>query len=173
MLNYGTPPNIHLQRAWNLHGADSFELNLLYEVERDFQIIEEQKLLDSIRDSGEELYNIALFAGAPNKGRKASPELRAKLTERNRKRYADNPELKSQISSKMKEHLNDSTVRTKMSASRAEEAKRESTKSKRSASMTEYYSDKENRKRMSEKLLQFHTNKRDMADNESMNNQRN
>lgn len=70
-LRRGTYHNIHLQRAWNKHGEESFIFEVVEEVKEDGDalLLCEQKYLDRGFASNT-LYNIALDAVAPMRGRK-------------------------------------------------------------------------------------------------------
>lgn len=70
-LNSNSHHNIHLQRAWNKYGEDSFEFSILKKVKSEkFMFLEEKELIETT----ENLYNIAdggsggdLFTNHPNK----------------------------------------------------------------------------------------------------------
>ncbi len=72
--------NPHLQASWNEYGGDSFVISTLEVVDNiDNLLTREQYWIDTLyacdRSKG---YNIALHAGAPMRGRKASEETRQK-----------------------------------------------------------------------------------------------
>lgn len=87
-LNLNSHHNIHLQRAWNKYGKDSFEFSILKKVEsEDLMFLEEVKLIETSKN----LYNIApggsggdLFTNHPNKD-----EYKKNLSISQRKRYKD------------------------------------------------------------------------------------
>jgi group I intron endonuclease len=62
--------NEHLQRAWNLHGADNFVFKSLVVCQPNELRVIEQRLLDKLHPH----YNIALDALAPMSGRRHSTE---------------------------------------------------------------------------------------------------
>ena len=75
-LNEGVHYNQHLQRAWNKYGPEAFFFKVIEHVSDSETLIQrEQFYLDSISPE----FNICPTAGS-QKGRKASPELRAKLS---------------------------------------------------------------------------------------------
>lgn len=69
-LNLGKHPNIHLQRAYDKYGAESFEFRVLEFVEDKTKLLEkEQGWIDWIKPR----YNICVKAGS-NLGRKFAPK---------------------------------------------------------------------------------------------------
>lgn len=68
-LRAGKHQNIHLQRAWNLHGEDAFEFLWICDVPPECLLDIEQQWLDANPDG----YNIAKCAEAFNRGRKYGP----------------------------------------------------------------------------------------------------
>lgn len=93
--------NSHLQASWNIHGRDTFSFDLLEICKKEINILTEaeQHWMDYFKFIGAELYNMCPSAGSclgykhtqetrdkkkgqipPNKGKKASPELKAKLS---------------------------------------------------------------------------------------------
>lgn len=75
-LNDGVHYNQHLQRAWNKYGSEAFFFKVVEHVEdSDVLIQREQFYIDSTSPE----FNICPTAGS-QKGRKAGPELRAKLS---------------------------------------------------------------------------------------------
>lgn len=75
-LNDGVHYNQHLQRAWNKYGPGAFFFKVVEHVEDSDTLIQrEQFYIDSTSPE----FNICPTAGS-QKGRKASPELRAKLS---------------------------------------------------------------------------------------------
>jgi group I intron endonuclease len=74
--------NIKLQNSWNKHGESAFQFTRLAILESYEQVPTEQRLLTSIKDSGEECYNLTFeveLIGAWNKGKKSSEETKQKL----------------------------------------------------------------------------------------------
>ncbi len=75
-LNDGTHHNRHLQRAWSKYGSSEFFFRVVENVTDPSQLVaREQFFIDSLRPD----FNICPTAGS-QKGKKASPELRAKLS---------------------------------------------------------------------------------------------
>ena len=72
--------NIHLQRAWNKYGEDSFVFTVLEEVNTDELLIVEQKHLDALFIQGN-CYNIALNAVASMLGCTHTDDARRKMSE--------------------------------------------------------------------------------------------
>lgn len=64
----------YLQRAWNKHGSDSFEFTIICQCPIPCLLGIEQYWIDRLKPQ----YNMAPFAGAPNRGRRPSPESIAK-----------------------------------------------------------------------------------------------
>lgn len=69
-------PNIHLQRAYDLHGLELFSFVPMIACDPEEALRIEQELLTRLRPH----YNISLQAGAPMRGRKHSHETRQKLS---------------------------------------------------------------------------------------------
>jgi group I intron endonuclease len=76
----------HLQYAWNKYGADAFVIEILEPVMFIEHLLErEQFYLDTLRPYDRTIgFNIALYAGAPMRGRKTSAETLKKLADRSR-----------------------------------------------------------------------------------------
>ncbi len=72
MLSNGTHYNPILQAAWHKYGPDAFAFNILVVLGPSDQLPTEQRLLDYMRQTGEQSYNISHDALAPMKGRRAS-----------------------------------------------------------------------------------------------------
>jgi group I intron endonuclease len=72
--------NEHLQYAWNKYSESAFVFTVLEVTRIDDLLTREQTWIDELgvcdRSKG---YNIALYAGAPMRGRKASEDTKAKL----------------------------------------------------------------------------------------------
>jgi group I intron endonuclease len=75
-LRRGIHCNPRLQFSWNKHGAASFEFKPLLVCAVDNLLMYEQRAIDGLAPE----FNIAIYAGAPMRGRKSSPETRAKLS---------------------------------------------------------------------------------------------
>lgn len=79
-LNRGIHCNCKLQRSWNKYGGEVFRFELLWHVDPELLLMEEQQALNLIRCE----YNISVVAGSPNAGRKLKPlseAHKAKLSE--------------------------------------------------------------------------------------------
>lgn len=85
-LRKGTHHAQHLQRSWNKHGEESFNLEVILECDPEMLIQEEQKELDSGFD-----YNSSPTAGSPL-GFKFSDESRERVRQNRLDRYAADPE---------------------------------------------------------------------------------
>lgn len=77
LLNLGKHINPYLQAAWTKYGFQAFEIKPLLFCSDDNLLFYEQRAMDILKPE----YNIAKFAGAPMRGRTATPETRAKLAE--------------------------------------------------------------------------------------------
>lgn len=144
MLRRGKHHCVRLQRAWDRDGEAAFQFNILVVLEPSEQLSTEQRFLDDLKAAGEDLYNVALSAEAPNLGRKASPETRAKLSAERRRRFAD-PAVRQRLSDTLKGMFADPDVRAKRSKARAEEGRDPEIQRKKSEAMRRYYADPENR----------------------------
>lgn len=90
-------PNIHLQRAWNKYGEENFEFNFELEVCQPYLLFVEQIYLDSNSND----YNFAKVAGASMRGKKHSPETRAKISAaRKGNKFSDETRKKMSIAQK-------------------------------------------------------------------------
>lgn len=89
-LNQDRHHNIHLQRAWNKHGEDSFEFFMLEKVEKSEDLISREQHYIDLHNSVDNKvgYNIAPIAGS-SLGVKHTQETKDKFSERNIKRYKD------------------------------------------------------------------------------------
>jgi len=67
-LRRGQHANIHLQRAWNRDGEDSFIFEILEECSELNLISREQYYLDTVRKT-RQVYNMSLFVDTPLRGR--------------------------------------------------------------------------------------------------------
>lgn len=92
MLKKSTHPNIHLQRAWNKHGSDSFEFRILVTCPQIYLIKLEQWFLDNTKN----LYNIQLKADS-SLGRVLSEETKKKIGAKS-KLHIHSDETKEKIS---------------------------------------------------------------------------
>lgn len=79
-LNRGKHSNLHLQRAWNLYGSDSFKFEIIEECDDSEVGSIEQRYLDEFVGRPD-CYNILRFAYAPGRGRHPSKEHREKLSQ--------------------------------------------------------------------------------------------
>ena len=129
-LNRNVHVNIHLQRAWNIYGENSFEFNVVEEVDVitiENLAVAENKWLDHFRSKGIALFNIC-EAGGSTLGYKFSPELRKSraawrigkpLREKTKQLIRDalkGKPLPLQTRLKMKESANSSETRQKKAA---------------------------------------------------------
>jgi len=77
-LRAGRHVNRHLQRAFEKRGEAAFILTILEECAQDGLLEREQWWLDTAREKGE-IYNVAVDATAPTRGRKLSKEHKRKI----------------------------------------------------------------------------------------------
>lgn len=75
-LRRGIHVNPRLQASWNKYGPASFEFKPLLFCDIDKLLLYEQIAIEGLKPE----FNIAIYAGAPMRGRKASLETRAKLS---------------------------------------------------------------------------------------------
>jgi group I intron endonuclease len=88
-LRKGDHTNAHLQYAYNLYGSSVFVFVVLEHASRiDDLLVKEQHYIDLLKPE----YNIALFAGAPTRGRKLSPEAIARGVITRKARREQDPE---------------------------------------------------------------------------------
>lgn len=78
-LKLGKHHSKHLQRAWNLHGEESFEFEVIEEVEKELLIQREQYWIDLLSAYGENGYNTNPKAGS-SLGVVRSRETREKIS---------------------------------------------------------------------------------------------
>lgn len=84
-LQKGSHVNPHLQLSWNKYGEKAFVFDVLeYLDDSDKLIKTEQLWMDKYRKEGKELYNIALAADNPMRGRAHSEETKRKIGDGNR-----------------------------------------------------------------------------------------
>lgn len=76
MLRGDRHPNINLQASFNKYGADKFICEHIIYCSEDNLLLYEQIAIDGIKPE----FNVALVAGAPNKGRVFSQEVRDKIS---------------------------------------------------------------------------------------------
>jgi group I intron endonuclease len=81
-LRGGYHENQYLQRAWSKYGEEVFEFKILAVLQEEDKLPTEQRLLDRLRADKAPLFNIALNAVAPMKGRRASEATREKMRAR-------------------------------------------------------------------------------------------
>lgn len=79
-LNNKSHRNIHLQRAWNKHGEQSFIIEVVELVMTSILLEREQYWLDKLKPFGKNGFNIAQNAERPTLGIKLSNEHRAKIS---------------------------------------------------------------------------------------------
>ena len=81
-LRHGAHYNPHFQRSWSRYGEEAFEFMVLEYVDNLEELTKvEQFWMDKYREEGRELYNIALAADCPMRGRSFSKEHRHKISE--------------------------------------------------------------------------------------------
>jgi group I intron endonuclease len=98
MLRNGKHHSIHLQRAWDRDGEASFEFAMAIALENpDECLIQEQILLDSMKDSGLKVYNVATKTDCSALGRKWSEETRSKLKDQRASQW-DDPKKRAKMS---------------------------------------------------------------------------
>jgi group I intron endonuclease len=95
---------VYLENAWNLYGPDAFEFSIIEECSNDKLNEREQHYFDLY--GKEKLFNIALCAEAPGRGRKVSEETKQKLRELNTGK--NNPNYGKKISEEHKKILSES-----------------------------------------------------------------
>jgi len=78
-LRTGQHNNGYLQCAWDKYGSKAFRFSIVEEVEIERLLKREQYWLDQLAADGTRLYNIAIDALAPMRGRRHSAESRRKL----------------------------------------------------------------------------------------------
>lgn len=135
-LNAGRHSNSKLQRAWDKYGADAFVFSVLETVPDVARLLQrEQEWLD-IFECVLVGYNIALVAGSPTRGLKASEETKAKMSAAMKGRPGVSPsaETRDKLSAKLKGRKLSDETRAKMSASRMGRKFSEESKAKMSAS---------------------------------------
>ena len=109
LLTLGVHFNIHLQRAWQKYGKESFTFWIVEKVQDKKQLIKrEQFYLDLFGEYTFGLYNICLFAGSPL-GFKHSEEAKRKISKSNEGKhgardYKHSEETKLSISQSLKGH---------------------------------------------------------------------
>ena len=100
-LRKGTHCNLHLQSSWNKYDEGAFEFGVLEYVDNlDNLYSAEQFWMDKYREAGMELYNIALAADCPMRGRKHTEETKQGLREIY---YSISPEVQAERSRKISE----------------------------------------------------------------------
>jgi len=82
MLKNNNHDNIHLQRAWNKYGGDSFEFKIVEYIEPAKLIGEEQKYLDDAKLNKNAVYNRTFIAG------------KIEMTEETRKKIGDKAKIR-------------------------------------------------------------------------------
>jgi group I intron endonuclease len=105
-LNNNTHKNRHLQAAWNKYGSKVFKFKTLEYCDIDQLDIREQHHIDIYKLRGM-AYNIAGDVRVPNRGIVTSPETRRKLSEANKRHFANTPEgdeARRKLSESLKRH---------------------------------------------------------------------
>ena len=90
-------PNPDLQNSWNYYGEEAFEFIIILICDKHNCLFYEQLFLDKYWDGGVKCFNIAKDATAPMKGKKASPETKAKMS-KSQKGRKHTQETKDKIS---------------------------------------------------------------------------
>lgn len=122
-LRKGVHCNPHLQNAWNKYGEDAFEFGILECLDDIEELIKaEQFWMDAYRGECRELYNIALDALSPFRGRKHTEKTRsimskAKIGNQNALGYRHSEKAKHRISETLMGHPVSEEVRRRMSRS--------------------------------------------------------
>lgn len=111
LLKIGKYPNIALSRAWLKYNGN-LKIEPLLICSRDHLLLYEQLLIDNLHPE----YNMTLFAGSPNKGKKASKETRLKqsLAQKGRVRTIEHKQniSKSKIGKPLSQAHKDSIRKT-------------------------------------------------------------
>ena len=96
-LNGGVHHSVHLQRAWNKYGEESFILHLLEKVDKKGRLQAEQDYLDHRKDNYNESlnYNVLWVAGSCS-GRVFSPESLKKMSDSHKGMIPSPEQLKKQ-----------------------------------------------------------------------------
>jgi group I intron endonuclease len=87
-LNRNKHDNIHLQRAWNKYGKDSFSFSIIEECDNNKQYEREQYYLDILQPFGNIGYNMSKIANGSN-GDNADYELITQIKELMKKCYSN------------------------------------------------------------------------------------
>ena len=119
-LRRGVHGNAHLQAAYNKYGAGAFVFGVSEVVPDETLLLDrEQHWLDTFRKAGP-VYNLALVAGSPMKGRKHTEETRRKLSRagKGRKMPPRSEEHRRRLSEALTGRIIDEQWRLKMSRTR-------------------------------------------------------
>lgn len=145
-LRRGVHTNVHLQSAWNKHGADAFEFEIIEPVlfVEDL-VVREQFWLDRLRPYKQGVgFNIGMFADASARGRTMSAETREKMSEMLRGKpvpWLNTPEVKARVKK---------ALATRSPMPKEAIARRDATRI-RNAAQRGYYHTPQARQKMSEK----------------------
>lgn len=89
--------SVYLQRAWNKYGKDAFQFRVLMECSKKDMLRLEQLFMIIFQSADcNHGYNMYPIAGSPG-GTKATPEVKAQLSQIVRTRLQDRPELVQQL----------------------------------------------------------------------------
>lgn len=99
-LRLNKHPNKYLQRAYNKYGEDCFFVDLIEICSPESCIEREQWWIDSIHPH----YNLCRKAGS-SLGRVFTEESKRKMSESQKKRFEDNPELRKKLSDSAKKRV--------------------------------------------------------------------
>lgn len=113
-LRRGCHRNPHIQRAWKKYGESAFEFSVLIECHAEDLLDMEQSTLDAQKLYGP-VFNIGDDCDAPARGRKHTPETRAKISAAARGRKLS-PEACANMSMAAMGRVNTPESRAKMSA---------------------------------------------------------
>lgn len=80
LLRRGAHHSHKLQKDWDKYGEGAFEISILTRCPEDELLEKEQRVMNRLGAS-KRGYNVAIFAEAPNRGRKMSDEARKKISE--------------------------------------------------------------------------------------------
>jgi len=113
-LVLGRHANPQLQKAWDKHGTDAFQFEILLFCRPQDVLLYEQLVLDFyFRTRERELYNIVRSSAAPMAGVKFTPEHKANLSRALKEAYAKRPGLASKRTKQA--YKNNPSYRTKVS----------------------------------------------------------
>lgn len=123
-LDNNSHVNNHLQNSWNKYGKENFKFSIIEEnVPNDLLLQVEQKWMDFYKRENQELYNIALYAASPMKGRTHSEESINKISDASKLWHINTKgtdiydEYLSNLSKSLMGHVVDIETRNKISIS--------------------------------------------------------